>query len=68
MCKLKLNGLKEESHFGELVGGSASDLGDAKESKFCFEILQLVQKLLLRFVPQLVNLNPRFLQIKSIEI
>lgn len=50
----------ESLHFGELVGGSTSDLGNSEKSELCLQILQLAQKICLGFVPQLVDLDPRF--------
>ena len=42
MCKYKLNKVKEKAYFGELFGGSTSNLSNVKENKFYFDILQLV--------------------------
>lgn len=47
-------------HLGELVWRTAGDLSHSEESQLRLQILQLVLQLDLRFVPKLVNLNPRF--------
>lgn len=47
-------------HFGELVRGATGDLSHSKQSELRLQILQLVQQLRLRLVPQLVHLYPRF--------
>ena len=46
-------------HLGELVGGTAGDLGDAEEAELVLEVLELVMKLRPRLPPELVDLNPR---------
>lgn len=51
---------RESVHLGELIWGTTSDLGDAKERKFCFQILQLIQKVCFCFLPELVNLDSSF--------
>ncbi|RZR73037.1 hypothetical protein BHM03_00019448 [Ensete ventricosum] len=45
-------------HLGELVGGTAGDLGDAEEAELVLEVLELVMKLRPRLPPELVDLNP----------
>ena len=55
--KRKQNHRIGKIHLGQLVGGTASDLGYAEESELGLEILQLRQKVGLGLLPQLVYLD-----------
>lgn len=45
-------------HLGELVGGTAGDLGDTEEGELRLEVLELALQLRLVLPPQLVHLDP----------
>jgi len=60
-AKIDNRGERCNLHLGELVRGTASNLGNTEESELCFELLQLGQQLCLGLFPQLMNLYPCFL-------
>ncbi|RZR78442.1 hypothetical protein BHM03_00003786 [Ensete ventricosum] len=45
-------------HLGELVGGTAGDLGNAEKAKFVLQVLQLALQFRLRLPSEFVDLNP----------
>lgn len=51
---------RERVHLRELIGGTTSDLSNSEQSELCFKIFQLAKQITLRFVPKLMNLNPRY--------
>jgi len=51
-------GAIKHAHLGELVGGSAGDLGHAEEGELGLELLELRLQLRLVLHPELVHLDP----------